>query len=59
MRMLTFNCPDLALKTHSGLFQLLPLGLRVQEKLERLIDKHMVSLGTYRPLQAQKALLTS
>jgi prolyl-tRNA synthetase len=24
---------------------MLPLGLRVQEKLERLIDKHMNSLG--------------
>ncbi len=32
-------------QTHSGIFQLLPLGLRVQEKLERLIDKHMLSLG--------------
>ena len=47
MHMLTFNYPDSALKTHSGLFQLLPLGLRIQEKLERLIDKHMVGLGTY------------
>lgn len=32
-------------QTHSGIFQLLPLGLRVQEKLERLIDKHMFRLG--------------
>ena len=32
-------------QTHSGIFQLLPLGLRVQEKLERLIDKHMLRLG--------------
>lgn len=24
---------------------MLPLGLRVQEKLERLIDKHMQSVG--------------
>lgn len=24
---------------------MLPLGLRVQEKIERLIDKHMRSLG--------------
>nr|OQO21665.1 hypothetical protein B0A51_12919 [Rachicladosporium sp. CCFEE 5018] len=30
---------------HSGIFHLLPLGLRVQEKVERLIDKHMRSLG--------------
>lgn len=27
---------------------MLPLGLRVQEKLERLIDKHMRSVGVYR-----------
>ncbi|KAF2491903.1 class II aaRS and biotin synthetase [Lophium mytilinum] len=30
---------------HSGVFYLLPLGLRVQEKLERMIDKHMRSIG--------------
>ena len=34
-------------KAHSGLFQFLPLGLRVQEKLEQLLDKHMIKLGTY------------
>ncbi|KAF2460772.1 hypothetical protein BDY21DRAFT_333355 [Lineolata rhizophorae] len=30
---------------HPGFFQLLPLGLRVQEKIERLIDKHMRRIG--------------
>lgn len=29
----------------SGIFHLLPLGLRVQDKIERLIDKHMTRLG--------------
>ena len=32
-------------KAYSGLYHFLPLGLRVQEKLERLLDKHMVKLG--------------
>ncbi|KKA22449.1 Proline--tRNA ligase [Rasamsonia emersonii CBS 393.64] len=32
-------------QAYSGVFHLLPLGLRVQEKLEKLIDKHMRSLG--------------
>ncbi|KAF2869810.1 hypothetical protein BDV95DRAFT_629711 [Massariosphaeria phaeospora] len=32
-------------QAHSGVFHLLPLGLRVQNKLEGLIDKHMQSLG--------------
>jgi prolyl-tRNA synthetase len=32
-------------QAYSGIFHLLPLGLRVQDKLERLIDKHMSSLG--------------
>ncbi|KAL3491171.1 hypothetical protein BJX62DRAFT_205659 [Aspergillus germanicus] len=32
-------------QAYSGVFHMLPLGLRVQEKLERLIDKHMQSLG--------------
>ncbi|KAI4161161.1 MAG: hypothetical protein L6R39_000121 [Caloplaca ligustica] len=32
-------------QAHSGFFHLLPLGLRVQEKLERLIDEHMRKLG--------------
>ncbi|KAF2189656.1 prolyl-tRNA synthetase [Zopfia rhizophila CBS 207.26] len=32
-------------QAHSGVFHLLPLGLRVQSKLESLIDKHMLSLG--------------
>ncbi|KAM5442370.1 putative proline--tRNA ligase [Microsporum ferrugineum] len=38
---------------YSGVFHLLPLGLRVQEKLERLIDKHM------RKLNASKLSLSS
>ncbi|OTA24040.1 hypothetical protein BTJ68_13273 [Hortaea werneckii EXF-2000] len=29
----------------SGIFHLLPLGLRVQDKIEKLIDKHMTRLG--------------
>ncbi|KAL4916228.1 hypothetical protein BDW62DRAFT_108309 [Aspergillus aurantiobrunneus] len=32
-------------KAYSGIFHMLPLGLRVQDKLERLIDRHMQSLG--------------
>ena len=32
-------------QAHSGVFHLLPLGLRVQDKLERLIDHHMATLG--------------
>ncbi|WPG99132.1 proline--trna ligase [Acrodontium crateriforme] len=32
-------------QAHSGIFHLLPLGLRIQNKLEALIDKHMQSLG--------------
>ena len=32
-------------QTHSGLFQFLPFGLRVQEKAEALLDKHMKQLG--------------
>jgi prolyl-tRNA synthetase len=31
--------------THAGIFQLLPLGHRVQSKLEALLDKHMTQLG--------------
>src|SRR5258708_6479530 len=31
-------------QAYAGIFQMLPLGLRVQEKLERLIDKHMRSV---------------
>ena len=37
---------EFALWAHAGLFQFLPLGLRVQEKVERLIDKHMLKLGS-------------
>ncbi|KAK3077064.1 hypothetical protein LTS18_011309, partial [Coniosporium uncinatum] len=32
-------------QAHSGIWHLLPLGLRVQEKIERLVDKHMQSIG--------------
>ncbi|KAF2266848.1 prolyl-tRNA synthetase [Lojkania enalia] len=32
-------------QAYSGVFHLLPLGLRVQEKLEILIDKHMRYIG--------------
>ncbi|MCJ1383242.1 hypothetical protein MMC17_006880 [Xylographa soralifera] len=32
-------------ETHSGIFHFLPLGLRVQEKVEKLLDKHMIALG--------------
>ncbi|KAI1197936.1 class II aaRS and biotin synthetase [Nemania serpens] len=32
-------------QSHAGIFHMLPLGQRVQEKLEKLIDKHMAQLG--------------
>ncbi|KAN0117251.1 prolyl-tRNA synthetase [Hyaloscypha variabilis] len=32
-------------QAHSGIFHMLPLGRRVQDKLEALIDKHMYQLG--------------
>lgn len=32
-------------QAHAGIFHMLPLGLRIQEKIEKLIDKHMASLG--------------
>lgn len=32
-------------QTHSGLYHFLPLGHRVQAKLEQLVDKHMNSVG--------------
>ena len=32
-------------QSHSGLFHFLPFGLRVQEKVEALLDKHMQQLG--------------
>ncbi|KAF4969123.1 hypothetical protein FSARC_3590 [Fusarium sarcochroum] len=35
-------------QAHSGIFQLLPLGLRVQDKIEKLLDKHMHSVGASR-----------
>jgi prolyl-tRNA synthetase len=31
-------------QAYAGIFHMLPLGLRVQDKLERLIDKHMKSI---------------
>lgn len=40
-------------QAYSGIFHLLPLGLRVQGKIERLLDKHMQSL------QASKISLSS
>lgn len=40
-------------QAYSGIFHLLPLGLRVQDKIERLLDKHMQSL------QASKVSLSS
>ena len=33
------------LQAHSGIFHMLPLGRRVQEKLEALIDKYMSNLS--------------
>ncbi|KAF4338243.1 prolyl-tRNA synthetase [Fusarium beomiforme] len=35
-------------QAHSGIFQLLPMGLRVQDKIEKLVDKHMHSVGASR-----------
>ncbi|KAI1489379.1 hypothetical protein F5X96DRAFT_679803 [Biscogniauxia mediterranea] len=32
-------------QSHAGIFHMLPLGQRVQEKLEKLIDKYMLQLG--------------
>lgn len=32
-------------QSNSGIFHLLPLGLRVQNKIEALVDKHMRSLA--------------
>ncbi len=40
-------------QAYSGIFHLLPLGLRVQNKIERLLDKHMHGL------QASKVSLSS
>jgi prolyl-tRNA synthetase len=40
-------------QAYSGIFHFLPLGLRVQDKIERLLDKHMHSL------QASKVSLSS
>lgn len=35
-------------QTQSGIFHLLPLGVRVQDKLGKVIDKHMESIGASR-----------
>ncbi|KAF3764895.1 prolyl-tRNA synthetase [Cryphonectria parasitica EP155] len=35
-------------QSHSGIFQLLPLGLRVQDKITRLVDRYMRGLGASR-----------
>lgn len=35
-------------QTQSGIFQLLPFGLRVQQKIEALLDKHMQAIGASR-----------
>ncbi|CCF39916.1 prolyl-tRNA synthetase, partial [Colletotrichum higginsianum] len=35
-------------QSHSGIFHLLPLGRRVQDKLEKVIDHHMQELGASR-----------
>ncbi|KAL4809578.1 hypothetical protein BDV18DRAFT_82294 [Aspergillus unguis] len=40
-------------KAYSGVYHMMPLGLRVQDKIEQLIDRHMQSLG------ATKASLSS
>lgn len=40
-----FRSPLTLLQSHSGIFQLLPLGLRVQDKITRLVDHHMRALG--------------
>ncbi|KAJ3493873.1 hypothetical protein NLG97_g4453 [Lecanicillium saksenae] len=34
--------------SQAGIFQFLPLGLRVQRKIEKVIDKHMESIGASR-----------
>lgn len=45
-------------KAHSGLFQFLPLGLRIQEKIERLLDKHMTRIGIFK-LKSSFHLITN
>jgi prolyl-tRNA synthetase len=35
----------------SGVFHLLPLGLRVQQKLCQLADEAMAKLGLHRPIE--------
>lgn len=35
-------------QAYSGIFHMLPLGLRVQDKVQKLIDKHMFSVGSSR-----------
>jgi len=43
-------CPSILKQTQTqpGIFHMLPLGLRVQEKIEKLLDKHMHSIGAAR-----------
>jgi prolyl-tRNA synthetase len=38
-------------QAHAGIFHMLPLGNRVQQKLEALIDKHMESIGMQKVLK--------
>lgn len=51
MKFFSENANDLLIRAgflrqaYSGIFHMLPLGLRVQNKLEALIDRHMESLG--------------
>lgn len=47
---------NLLFQSHQGIFQLLPLGLRVQQKIEDLLDKHMRSIGSFKTLRYQTQL---
>lgn len=35
-------------QAHSGVFHMLPLGLRVLDKIEALVDRHMKAIGASR-----------
>lgn len=35
----------ITVQSQSGIFQLLPLGVRVQDKIANLLDKHMQTLS--------------
>lgn len=52
---------DLHHKSASGVFQLLPLGLRVQDKISHIIDRHMRRFGEFDclPIIAQPLTLIS